>query len=116
MPTFPLKAEMPTQSDRPGSYNFTIYVRHEGRGHIVPMSEPDADQMPTTGMHFSCPCGCGAISYLAFTSRPAFLKGGGPEWEWNGDRDRPTLSPSVLQSGLPCKWHGFLRDGYWVLA
>ena len=40
-----------------------------------------------------------------------------PTWEWNGDLDRVTLSPSILtrhggqDSDLVC--HSFLRDGQW---
>ena len=29
-------------------------------------------------------------------------------WEWNGDLDKPTLSPSIL---VHDRWHGFLRNG-----
>ena len=31
-----------------------------------------------------------------------------PSWEWNGDRENPTLHPSINVIG---KWHGYLRDG-----
>lgn len=54
-----------------------------------------------------------------------------PLWEWNGDRDRPTLSPSILVTGVrrpteeeyqrlirgeqvprdPRVCHSFVRDG-----
>jgi hypothetical protein len=102
--TFPLRAEKPTNLDVPGSFNFTCMVDHE------------VGKEKTSGMHFCCPCGCGNMSYMAFTCRPEKAKAGGPEWEWNGDRENPTLTPSVHQTGLPCKWHGWLRDGYWVLA
>ena len=41
-------------------------------------------------------------------------------WEWNGSKDRPTLSPSILHWGdgkdQPATWHGFLRDGQLVEA
>lgn len=32
----------------------------------------------------------------------------GASWDWNGDREKPTMSPSVN-----CKncWHGWIRDG-----
>ena len=59
----------------------------------------------TAGMLYICPCGCGRIGALAF--RPALS----PSWEWNGDRDAPTLSPSVNHVG---HWHGFLRAGVWT--
>lgn len=41
----------------------------------------------------------------------------GAGWAWNGDLDKPTLSPSILSSGRDAKgntvthWHGFVRDG-----
>jgi hypothetical protein len=34
-------------------------------------------------------------------------------WDWDGNREAPTLTPSVLQSGLPCRWHGYLTAGEW---
>lgn len=32
----------------------------------------------------------------------------GATWEWNGDREKPTLSPSI--NCHDC-WHGFIREG-----
>lgn len=29
-------------------------------------------------------------------------------WQWDGNEDRPTLSPSILSPG---SWHGYLRNG-----
>jgi hypothetical protein len=67
------------------------------------------------GIGFRCPCGCGAEGYL-----PIRMKGTArtetPEWEWDGDEKKPALSPSVFNSGLPCKWHGWLRSGEWTSA
>lgn len=39
----------------------------------------------------------------------------GPHWEWDGNLERPTLSPSILQrqSGKIPLCHSFLRDGRW---
>ena len=31
-------------------------------------------------------------------------------WHWDGNRDEPTLSPSI--NNPPAGWHGFLRAGY----
>lgn len=60
------------------------------------------------GIAFRCPCGCGFDSWLPIN---------GPEkdhgWNWDGNREAPTLTPSVLQSGLPCQWHGYLTAGEW---
>lgn len=36
-------------------------------------------------------------------------------WTWNGNRDAPTLTPSILHWGEgknnPATWHGYLTDG-----
>ncbi len=35
-----------------------------------------------------------------------------PVWDWNGDADKPTLSPSVLvRQGSLRHCHSFIRDG-----
>lgn len=63
------------------------------------------------GMLYQCPCGCGAIHGANFKG----YGGGYAEWDWDGNRDKPTLSPSL---GLWPKddkgnyhWHGFLKAG-----
>lgn len=62
----------------------------------------------TSGMTFICPCGCGRPGWL-----PVNRHGHpGPSWDWNGNREAPTLRPSVLQVG-GCEWHGWLTDGVW---
>lgn len=63
----------------------------------------DRDQK-VAGMIYSCPCGCGRTGALNFRPHPS------PSWEWNGDREKPTLTPSVHHVG---HWHGFLTDGVW---
>lgn len=35
----------------------------------------------------------------------------GKHWGWNGDSDKPTLTPSVHTIG---HWHGWVRDGFLV--
>ena len=37
----------------------------------------------------------------------------GVHWGWNGDEDKPTLTPSVHAHG---HWHGWVRDGMLVEA
>jgi hypothetical protein len=36
-------------------------------------------------------------------------------WEWNGSKEVPTLTPSILHwgggKGQPATWHGYLTDG-----
>ena len=39
---------------------------------------------------------------------------GPKKWDWDGNKDAPTLSPSILirgKDGQPDLWHGFLRNG-----
>lgn len=62
------------------------------------------DRYPA-GMIYCCPCGCGRTGALAF--RPAES----PSWEWDGNRDKPTLQPSVHHVG---HWHGRLTAGVWL--
>lgn len=58
---------------------------------------------------FACPCGCGAIAganvkaevQLGVVKQP---------WGWNGDCEKPTLTPSIRIIG-GCNWHGHLIDG-----
>lgn len=71
------------------------------------------------GIAARCPCGCGHEMWMPVRAEKS-PRTDRPEWEWNGSRDKATLQPSVLNSGLPCKWHGYLgssdksRPGVWV--
>lgn len=57
----------------------------------------------TRGFHFICPCGCGGVGGVQV--KPA-------GWTWDGNRDAPTVSPSVyFNRGEPGEWHGYLRVG-----
>lgn len=38
---------------------------------------------------------------------------GHPVWQWNGNREAPTLTPSINVVG---RWHGWLREGVLVTA
>lgn len=84
--------------------------------HLVPgMGEWAVhDSSPFPGKEASliyvCPCGCGTI-----TSISVIPMDNHPVWTWNGDREKPTLSPSILRKD-GCKWHGFLISGEWRKA
>lgn len=41
---------------------------------------------------------------------PEGQNGGRPQWDWNGNRDAPTFSPSVNCEKV-CGWHGYIRNG-----
>lgn len=63
---------------------------------------------------FMCP-GCGRRHMINYGDED------GPRWAWNGDVDRPTLSPSVLvtyngadagkDGAPPAVCHSFVKDG-----
>lgn len=54
---------------------------------------------------FCCPCGCGDLSVVAIMPMD-----GRSHWSWNGNRELPTLQPSILRTS-GCGWHGWLTDG-----
>jgi hypothetical protein len=39
---------------------------------------------------------------------PQGQNGGIAQWDWNGDRNSPTFTPSVNCGSC---WHGYIRDG-----
>lgn len=60
---------------------------------------------------YGCPCGCGTTHGL-----PVAAGGQRPgRWGWDGNEDRPTVTPSIQIVG-GCRWHGWLRGGQWVTA
>lgn len=64
---------------------------------------------------FCCPCGCGG--YGSAPVRRGGHRTKRPEWTWNGNREAPTLHPSVwFNKGERGDWHGWLRNGEWLLA
>lgn len=66
------------------------------------------------GMVFMCPCGCGEKGSLAFDV-PVRTEREKQMWQWNGDVDKPTLTPSI-QKTTGCMWHGFLKEGIFTNA
>lgn len=74
------------------------------------LDEPGAIEIRTEfpgaeGLAYVCPCGCKAQGWLPF--RPQVS----PSWAWDGNRERPTLEPSIWHKG---HWHGWLKNGVWV--
>jgi len=75
-------------------------------------SDPD-DAMPA-GILFGCPCGCGEMKSVGFDTHESRR----PRWHWDGNRERPTLTPSIniLQLNdagqqVGEHWHGWLTAG-----
>lgn len=63
----------------------------------------------TCGLVFICPCGCGSFGGVTFNV-PAAEGLHGPRWEWDGNTEAPTLTPSILRKD-ECRWHGYLTAG-----
>lgn len=73
-------------------------------------SEGDAHLM------YCCPC-CGEQRGIPISTGQKEKS----HWLWDGNREKPTLSPSIwhrgdLQTPPQCSWHGWLRRGVWVWA
>lgn len=69
---------------------------------------------------FGCPCPCGCGELRAVTINPLRSGSRRPVWTWDGNREAPTLAPSILicqldERGRPVgeHWHGFLVAGHW---
>jgi hypothetical protein len=72
----------------------------------------------TAHLLFVCPNNrrCAVLLGPASVNRPA--EGQLCIWGWNGDRERPTVTPSINciaeKDGKPtggCGWHGFITNG-----
>lgn len=61
---------------------------------------------------FKCPGPCGTVAAIALRPvvNPQF---GQQSWEFDGNEEAPTLSPSLNHVGC---WHGWLRGGLFSLA
>lgn len=78
-----------------------------GDFQLVPDDSIKPDNGPYEGLRYICPRTgryCGEV-YIGLTKPQA-----SPSWQWDGNTDEPTLSPSINCSG-GCGWHGHLRKG-----
>ena len=69
-----------------------------------------SDDGKIAGMNFRCPCPCARLTPIYFTGHH---DDGDAHWDWDGNQDEPTLSPSLHAIG---HWHGYLRKGVFVQA
>lgn len=94
-------------------------VRTSNVGTIV--FPPDAEPRPPAFFGFKCPRLEGRhCNYLRIRGGPAD-DGKGATWQWNGNYDRPTLTPSInclshnpqnpAEKYAGCGWHGFITSG-----
>jgi hypothetical protein len=75
----------------------------------------NADDPTIVSIILLCPA-CGTMHRVPVENEIADRQYG---WKWNGDKDKPTLSPSIFFSNghgslnPDCRWHGWLRNGEW---
>lgn len=99
-------------------------VNQRGSVKAMPAETFDTDRVPAghsefcqgdKSLLFGCPCGCGDLR--AVDLEPG--EGRRPRWQWDGNRERPTLTPSILNyqmaegtgERIGEHWHGFLTAG-----
>jgi hypothetical protein len=58
-----------------------------------------------------CPCGCGSMLNLPICTGTKVDRA----WLWDGNREKPTLSPSIKDLG-GCFFHGVLTQGVWTFT
>jgi hypothetical protein len=61
---------------------------------------------------FKCPGNCGQVAPIALRPLAAGYEKF-QSWEFDGNEDAPTLSPSINHVGC---WHGWLRGGVFSVA
>jgi hypothetical protein len=90
-------------------------------GHLVPNFSSaknagdfywSAPNLPTTErrLSFICPCGCGALAGVRVIQSTSRVEG---FWEWDGNLEKPTISPSIK---ITNHWHGYLTKGEFIPA
>ena len=62
---------------------------------------------PPKWMRFKCPKGQGEC---VIALRPLQKNGVGASWEWDGNRESPTIRPSINCEKV-CGWHGHIIAG-----
>jgi hypothetical protein len=65
---------------------------------------------PPTRLTFLCPCGCGTPAGVAVAKDMNDRGGNHPVWQWDGNIEKPTITPSIQIIG-GCGWHGYLTAG-----
>lgn len=81
--------------------------------------DPEAPAQKPAHLEFPCPLRPGQTCHVRLAGGPAD-DGTRPRWQWNGDLERPTLTPSINclshnpQTGeryAGCGWHGYITNG-----
>jgi len=92
------------------------YERMSGGRHVREDLPPGSAQWDalTRNLLFTCPCGCGTVHTVRVHLRGEREEG----WTWDGNRVKPTLSPSlrILEGEQTEHWRGYLQNGEWKRA
>ncbi len=69
-----------------------------------------------SGWYFqaNCPCGCGNQIFVGLDQDGDTKKTSSHRWGWNGDLERPTLTPSLRRTHS-CKMHFNLNAGVYTI-
>jgi hypothetical protein len=100
--------EKPTPFD--GDPIGTFSIEPTAAGEV----EYDAIFLVVPSHDFAAPCGELIVLPLSADGAPITKHGhAGPSWQWDGNREKPTLSPSIFvgMRDTPPGWHGFVRAG-----
>jgi hypothetical protein len=78
-----------------------------------PEVKPVADRPTVTIRYFTCMLPNGSTCTIPLRPVPATGRpvNGGHSWEWDGNQEKPTLTPSINSVGA---WHGWVRAGRMV--
>lgn len=82
---------------------------------------PDSQGNEFAYLVYVCPCGNCGRQYLSQIPISEADHSGRPRWQWNGDQENPSLTPSIQrrveihahgdEPAYKCDWHGYLTDG-----
>lgn len=87
--------------------------RQQEFGYVVwPFLYSDDNAEEPEGVYAICPL-CGGAGTVWFAGKFVDRR---TTWQWNGDADKPTLSPSVLSFNQNCGMHVWVREGQIVDA
>jgi hypothetical protein len=83
--------------------------RGEAGGFIIVDAPASVGAEPTPHIWLAVPApGDRKVEHARLPLQPSPPNSCGASWEWDGNREKPTLSPSIHCVGV---WHGYLRAG-----
>lgn len=84
---------------KPARFTFRCVNRNRGRRALLDVVE--CARLLVAGPHAAA---------HGVKRDPNNANGGRAQWDWDGNRDSPTFSPSV-NCASHCGWHGYIRNG-----